>query len=103
MQQVNVAERFRSECNHSATHLMHQALREILGTHVEQKGSMVQGSGLRFDFSHFSKLTSEEIKAVEVFVNSRINQKIKLEENRSVPVVEAMESGGNGIIWREIW
>ena len=91
--QVNVAERFRSECNHSATHLMHQALREILGTHVEQKGSMVQGSGLRFDFSHFSKLTSEEIKAVEVFVNSRINQKIKLEENRSVPVAEAMESG----------
>ncbi|MDB9779230.1 alanine--tRNA ligase [Flavobacteriaceae bacterium] len=91
--QVNAAERFRSECNHSATHLMHQALREILGTHVEQKGSMVQGSGLRFDFSHFSKLTSEEIKAVEVFVNSRINQKIKLEENRSVPVAEAMESG----------
>ncbi len=91
--QVNAAERFRSECNHSATHLMHQALREILGTHVEQKGSMIQGSGLRFDFSHFSKLTSEEIKAVEVFVNSRINQKIKLEENRSVPVAEAMESG----------
>ena len=91
--QVNVAERFRSECNHSATHLMHQALREILGTHVEQKGSMVQGAGLRFDFSHFSKLTSEEIKAVDVFVNSRINQKIKLEENRSVPVTEAMESG----------
>ena len=91
--QVNAAERFRSECNHSATHLMHQALREILGTHVEQKGSMVQGSGLRFDFSHFSKLTSEEIKAVDVFVNSRINQKIKLEENRSVPVTEAMESG----------
>ena len=91
--QVNVVERFRSECNHSATHLMHQALREILGTHVEQKGSMVQGSGLRFDFSHFSKLTLEEIKAVEVFVNSRINQKIKLEENRSVPVAEAMESG----------
>ena len=91
--QVNAAERYRSECNHSATHLMHQALREILGTHVEQKGSMVQGAGLRFDFSHFSKLTSEEIKAVEVFVNSRINQKIKLEENRSVPVAEAMESG----------
>ena len=91
--QVNAAERYRSECNHSATHLMHQALREILGTHVEQKGSMVQGSGLRFDFSHFSKLTSEEIKAVEVFVNSRINQKIKLEENRSVPVTEAKESG----------
>ena len=91
--QVNATERFRSECNHSATHLMHQALREILGTHVEQKGSMVNGASLRFDFSHFSKLSPEEIKAVEVFVNSRINQKIKLEENRSVPVAEAMESG----------
>ncbi len=91
--QVNAAERFRSECNHSATHLMHQALREILGTHVEQKGSMVQGAGLRFDFSHFSKVSSEEIEAVETFVNSRINQKIELEEKRSVPVAEAMESG----------
>ena len=91
--QVNAAERFRSECNHSATHLMHQGLREILGTHVEQKGSMVHGASLRFDFSHFSKLSPEEIEAVEVFVNSRINQKIKLEENRSVPVAEAMESG----------
>ena len=91
--QVNAAERFRSECNHSATHLMHQVLREILGTHVEQKGSMVQGSGLRFDFSHFSKLSSEEIEAVETFVNTRINQKIELEEKRSVPIAEAMKSG----------
>ena len=91
--QVNAAERFRSECNHSATHLMHQALREILGTHVEQKGSMVQGAGLRFDFSHFSKLSLEEIEAVETFVNTRINQKIELEEKRSVPVAEAMKSG----------
>ena len=91
--QVNAAERFRSECNHSATHLMHQALREILGTHVEQKGSMVQGAGLRFDFSHFSKLSPEEIEAVETFVNTRINQKIELEEKRSVPVAEAMKSG----------
>ncbi|MBT4904293.1 MAG: alanine--tRNA ligase, partial [Flavobacteriaceae bacterium] len=91
--QVNAAERFRSECNHSATHLMHQALREILGTHVEQKGSMAQGAGLRFDFSHFSKLSPEEIEAVETFVNTCINQKIELEEKRSVPVAEAMKSG----------
>jgi len=91
--QVNTENRFRSECNHSATHLMHQALREILGSHVEQKGSMVNGVNLRFDFSHFAKVTSEEIKSVETFVNQKINEKISLEENRAVPIAEAMASG----------
>ncbi len=90
---VDALERFRSECNHSATHLMHQALRNILGTHVEQKGSMVQGSNLRFDFSHYAKVTPKELKEVEDFVNARINEKINLEENRSIPVAEAMKSG----------
>ena len=91
--QVNAENRFRSECNHSATHLMHQALREILGSHIEQKGSMVNGVNLRFDFSHFAKVTSEEIKSVETFVNQKINEKISLEENRAVPIAEAMASG----------
>ena len=91
--QVDVENRFRSECNHSATHLMHQGLREILGSHVEQKGSMVNGANLRFDFSHFAKVNPEEIKTVEAFVNQRISEKISLEENRSIPVAEAMASG----------
>ncbi|MBA22506.1 MAG: alanine--tRNA ligase [Flavobacteriales bacterium] len=91
--QVDVENRFRSECNHSATHLMHQGLRAILGSHVEQKGSMVNGENLRFDFSHFAKVSPEEIKSVEAFVNRRINEKISLEENRSIPVAEAMASG----------
>ena len=91
--QVNTENRFRSECNHSATHLMHQALREILGSHVEQKGSMVNDVNLRFDFSHFAKVTSEEIKSVETFVNQKINEKISLEENLAVPIAEAMASG----------
>ena len=91
--QVDVENRFRSECNHSATHLMHQGLRAILGSHVEQKGSMVNGANLRFDFSHFAKVSPEEIKSVEAFVNRRINEKISLEENRSIPVAEAMASG----------
>ena len=91
--EVHPLSRQLAEANHSATHLLHQALREVLGTHVEQKGSRVSPETLRFDFSHFAKMTDEELSEVERIVNRRIWEKIPLQEHRNIPIQQAIEAG----------
>ena len=90
---VDAKQRQRTSSNHTATHLLHQALREVLGDHVEQKGSMVHSGMFRFDFSHYAKVTAEELSAVEQFVNARIQEQLPLEENREAVLAEAMAEG----------
>ena len=91
--EVDKCRRIAIECNHSSTHLLHKALRNVLGTHVEQKGSSVDDQRLRFDFSHFAKLTHEEIREVEKQVNIDIRRGIALEEHRAMPIAEAQKLG----------
>jgi alanyl-tRNA synthetase len=91
--EVDAEKRQAIMCNHTATHILHYALRQVLGQHVEQKGSLVTADSLRFDFSHFQKVTPEELREVERVANSLIRQDFRLEESRHTPIAEAKAMG----------
>ena len=94
---INAERRALIKNNHSSTHLLHSALREVLGDHVQQKGSLVSDQLLRFDFSHFQKVTDEEIERIEQIVNEHVRQNIKLDEKRNVPIEEAKSLGATAL------
>ena len=94
---VDKNQRLKTSANHTATHLLHQALRTILGSHVEQKGSMVNSVIFRFDFSHFAKVDKETLITIEQFVNARIQEQLPLEENRAMPYDEALAQGATAL------
>ena len=94
---VDVKNRANITKNHTSTHLLHNALVEVLGTHVEQKGSLVKADSFRFDFSHFNKLTDEEIRAAENIVNNKIRENIALDEKRAIPLKEAKAMGATAL------
>ena len=99
---VDASKRKNTELHHSATHLLHAALRKVLGTHVAQKGSLVNEEHLRFDFSHFAKVTDEEIAKVEAMVNEKIRENIPV-VIKEMTKDEAIATWRYGIVWRKIW
>ena len=95
--QIDIGRRSIITKNHSATHLLHAALKQVLGTHVAQKGSMVNDEQTRFDFSHFAKVTDEEVAQIEQIVNQKVRENILLNEQRNVPIQQAMDSGATAL------
>ena len=98
---VDKSKRQDTACNHSATHLLHAALKQVLGQHVAQKGSLVHAQALRFDFSHFSKVTDEELTQIEQIVNDKIKAQIALNEQRMVPIQKAVDELGATALFGE--